>query len=257
MYDLYSGNDYTVDKWCKQIENFTISDSNGTYKPITSYEMIKITKDDVKFFRKNNKFTENIENEINKLFIQENKSYFFRVSQRSPKDAYLNEYKKRKTYHHSKLLELERLAKEKLNVKTLDEIYTLINKSKRVIEDFKLLIKDKQIDHLYLIFQDWRPSTGIEFRTFIRNKKLIGICLYKSELYSTRTTIPVGLISKFINNFLDIPFIKNTYDNLIIDIYVDNNRVYFIEINPYEKYVSTFTFEWDELNETDNLIVKI
>lgn len=255
MYDLESGNMYTVDKWCQYVEQFTITDNNGIYNPCTMYKLIKITINDVKYYKKNKKFSNNIETEINNIL--QNNSYFFRISQRSPKDAYMKEYKPKKIYHYSKLLELEKLRKEKLLVNSINQIYTLINKSKRVKEDFILFMKQNIIDSLYLIFQDWRPSNGIEYRTFIRNKKLIAICLYKPEFYSSKTCIPVELITEFVNLFLNITFIKETYNNLILDIFIENNRVYFIEINPYESYVDPFSFTWNEINNTEKLIIKI
>ena len=131
----------------------------------------------------------------------------------------------------------------------------MINKSKRVKEDFKLFVKQNKIANLYLVLQDWRPSTGVEYRTFIRNKKLVAVCLYKPEFYSSRTIIPIELITNFINLFLNIPFFN--YDNLILDIYIDNERVYFIEINPYEEYVDTFSFTWEEINNTTKLIIRL
>ena len=255
MYDLESGNMYTVDKWCHYIEQFTVTDDNGIYNPSTTYKLIKITINDVKYYKKNKKFPNNIECEINNIL--NNNSYFFRISQRSPKDAFMKEYKPKKSYHYSKLLELEKLRKEKLMVNSINQIYILINKSKRVKEDFLLFSKQNKIDSLYLVFQEWRPSNGVEYRTFIKNKKLIAICLYKPEFYSSKTCIPVELITNFINLFLNIKFIKETYNNLILDIFVDNNRVYFIEINPYEEYVDTFSFSWDEINNTSQLIIKL
>jgi hypothetical protein len=74
MNDLESGELYTVDKWCKQIENFTITDEYGTYNPSTQYQLIKISINDVKYLKKNNKFPDDIELEINNLL--KNKSFF-------------------------------------------------------------------------------------------------------------------------------------------------------------------------------------
>jgi hypothetical protein len=244
-YDLISGNNYTVDKWCKKMEQFKINN----YYPATKYNLIKITISDVKFLYKNNKFPDIIENEINEL-LKINK-YFFRVSQRSPKDAYKKEYKAKKKDSPERKLELEKLRKSKLLVHNICEIYDLIKKSKRVSEDFKLFIKQKNIQELYLVFQEWRESDGVEYRCFIRDHKLIGICIYKPEFYSSETIIPVGLIQEFTNEL--IKFID--YDNMILDIYGSNNKVYFIEINPFEEYVDPFKFSWKMLKETKNLIV--
>ena len=194
------------------------------------------------------------------------KKYFFRVSQRSPKDAWAKELKAKKSDTPERKLELEQQRKSKLCVSNLDQIYPLIFKSKRVQEDFELFINqsDKEnsqikVPNLYLVFQDWRPSNGVEYRLFIKELKLIGLCLYKPEFYQKNITIPFGIIERFVKSFLSIGFVKKNYLNLILDVFVDkfNGNVYFIEINPYEDYVDPFSFTWDELNKTKNLIIKL
>lgn len=86
------------------------------------------------------------------------------------------------------------------------------------------------------------PSNGVEYRLFIREQKLIGLCLYKQDFYQKNITNSIGIIDNFVKKFLSIKFIKKNYSNLILDIYVDksNQNVYFIEINPYKEYVDTF-----------------
>ena len=250
-YDLESGNNYTVDKWCKKMEDFIIDN----YNPATKYDLIKISIKDVKYYLKNKKFAEEVENQINSL-LKINK-FFFRVSQRSPKDAYKKEYKAKNKDSPEKKLELEKLRKSKLLVENIQDIYNLIRKSKRVMEDFKLLVKQNKITELYLVFQEWRESSGVEYRCFIKNKKLIGICIYKPEFYPTDTIIPVELIQNFTNKLIN--YIN--YDKMILDIFIDKDifinkdKVYFIEINPFEEYVDPFKFSWKLLNNINSLIV--
>jgi hypothetical protein len=243
-YNLESGDNYTVDKWCKKMEEFVIDD----YNPATKYHLIKISIKDVKYYLKNKKFAEEVQNQINDLLKID--KFFFRVSQRSPKDAYKKEYKAKNKDSCEKKLELEKLRKSKLLVENIQDIYDLIKKSKRVMEDFRLLSKQKKITELYLVFQEWRESTGVEYRCFIRDKKLIGICIYKPEFYPSDTVIPVELIQNFTNKLID--YIN--YDNMILDVFV-TDKVYFIEINPFEEYVDPFKFSWKILNKTNSLIV--
>ena len=259
-YTLESGKKFMVDRWCKEIEKFTHIDLDGNvYNPSTTYELIKISISEVKFLNKNKRFTKKVENQITKLFDNGNKKYFFRVSQRSPKDAYRKELKAKKSDSPERKLELELERKAKLHVGTLEEIYTLIDKSNRVQEDFELFVTQTKVRSLYLVFQNWRPSTGVEYRLFIRDLKLIGVCLYKPEFYQKNITIPLGLITKFTDSFLSLEFIKKNYNNIILDVFIDSttNRVYFIEINPYENYVDPFSFTWDEINNTKDLIIKL
>jgi hypothetical protein len=276
QYTLESGIKYMVDYWCKQISKFELTGTDGlVYKPCTNYKLVKISIGDVKYLNLNKRFPHAVEKKINKLFIG-GKKYFFRVSQRSPKDAWAKELKAKKSDTPERKLELELERKSKLYVGNLDQIYPLIFKSKRVQEDFELFtnqshkensqIENSQIEnsqiqvpYLYLVFQDWRPSNGVEYRLFIRDLKLIGLCLYKPEFYQKNITIPFGSIERFVKSFLSIRFVKKKYSNLILDVYVDksNGNVYFIEINPYEDYVDPFSFTWDELNKTKDLIIKL
>jgi hypothetical protein len=270
-YTLESGKKYMVDYWCKQLSKFELVGTDGQlYKPSTSYKLVKISIGDVIYLNMNKKFPSNIENKINKLFKDDNK-YFFRVSQRSPKDAWAKELKAKKSDTPERKLELEQLRKSKLLVSKISDIYPLIFKSKRVQEDFELFVNQSneensqieksqiKVPNLYLVFQDWRPSNGVEFRLFIREQKLIGLCLYKPEFYQKNITIPFGSIERFVKSFLSLRFIKKNYSNMILDVFVDksNENVYFIEINPYEDYVDPFSFTWDELNKTKNLIIKL
>lgn len=258
-YTLQSGLKYMVDYWCKQISKFELNGTDGLpYNPCTTYKLIKISIDDVLFLFKNKRFPNLVQNKINKLFQGDNK-YFFRVSQRSPKDAWSKELKAKKSDTPERKLELELERKSKLYVGEIKQIYDLIFKSKRVQEDFKLFINQTTIKNLYLVFQDWRPSNGVEYRLFIRDLKLIGLCLYKPEFYQKNITIPFGVINNFVKAFLSIRFIKKNYSNMVLDVFVDkcNSNVYFIEINPYEDYVDPFSFDWKELNETNELIIKL
>ena len=258
-YTLESGKKYMVDYWCKQISKFELVGNDGIpYKPCTTYKLVKISINDVIYLNMNKRFPHQIEKKINKLFEKGDK-YFFRVSQRSPKDAWAKELKAKKSDSPERKLELELERKSKLFVGNINQIYPLIHKSKRVQEDFELFISQSKITNLYLVFQDWRPSNGVEYRLFIRNLKLIGLCLYKPEFYQKNITVPFGLICNFVNSFLSIGFVKKNYSNLILDVYVDktNSNVYFIEINPYEDYVDSFSFTWEELNKTKELIIKL
>jgi hypothetical protein len=265
-YTLESGIKYMVNYWCKQLSKFELVGTNGmAYKPCTTYKLVKISIGDVKYLNLNKRFPNHIEKKINKLFTDGQK-YFFRISQRSPKDAWAKEIKAKKSDTPEKKLELELERKSKLHVKNLDQIYPLIFKSKRVQEDFELFVNQSneensqiKVPNLYLVFQDWRPSNGIEYRLFIREQKLIGLCLYKPEFYQKNITIPFGSIEHFVKSFLSIRFVKKNYSNMILDVFVDKSdgNVYFIEINPYENYVDPFSFTWNELDKTKDLIIKL
>jgi hypothetical protein len=252
-YSIESCQDYTVDKWCHLIENWIIKNTNGEkYKPGTSYKLILLPRNEVKYLMKNKTFSSIITNKINELFPNE---YFFKVSLRSPKDVLEKQIKIKEKDHRTIKLEKKIQQLNALKVSNINDIIYLLLNSKRIKEDFKLYLKDIKADELYLCFQEWRPNLGnsTEYRCFIKNRKLIGICLYKPEYYSSRTIIPVDEIKHFIEQLLKI--IK--YVDFIVDIYHKDNKVYFIEINPFAEFVDTFSFEWNEINNTDKLLVTL
>jgi len=255
-YSLEQDNAYTVDKWYMHVNNWYANDINGnSYKPATNYILVEVTIEDVKYFLNKQKFKKKVRDQINKLFENSNK-YFFRVSQRSPKDAYKKEYQANNNDSYRKKLKLENLRKSKLLVSELDNVYDLILRSERVMEDLELLVKQNEVKSLHLVFQEWRPSNGIEFRLFIVDKKLVGICVYKPEFYSSKITVPVGLILDWFNQFEKI---YNTIPLYTVDIYIDKitEQVHFIEVNPFHDQVDTFSFEYEDLIKTKSLLVKI
>jgi hypothetical protein len=149
---------------------------------------------------------------------------------------------------------------EILKIKNINDINYLLNNSNRCIED--ILEYNKDITKkLYLVFQDWRQNLGksTEYRCFINNNKLIGICLYKPEYYSSRSIIPVEIIQHFINQLIHL-FNQINLKKYIIDCFIYNNdplKIYFIEINPFNDYVDTFSFDYDIINNTEYLFITL
>ena len=254
-YSLESDNAYTVDKWYKLVSKWIAFDIDGhEYYPATQYKLIVFDISDAIHILTTKTFPVNIETQINKILqIQ---SYFFRISQRSPKDAYANEFIASETdsYKHKLFLEIKR--KQMLLVSSISNILDLIFRSKRVMEDLEQFVNQNIIKELHLVFQPWRASTGIEYRLFVYRTKLVGICIYKPEFYTSKLTIPVGLITHWFGQFEKIYQQTSTYT---VDIFVDNltSRVHFIEINPFNNQVDTFAFTYKQLIRTKFLLVKI
>jgi hypothetical protein len=252
-YTLKSCQEYTVDKWYNLVENWEATTIDGRkYKPSTTYRLIKISREEVQYLIKNKKFHSEFSEELNSLFPN---NYFFKVSVRSPKDVLEKEIKIEEDEHRTIKLEKKKNQLNALKVSNIYDIIYLLLNSKRIKEDFKLYLKETDADELYLCFQPWRPSLGIgiEYRCFIKNRKLVGICLYKPEYYSTLSVIPVEEITFFIEQLLE----RVSYQKFIVDVFYTDNKVYFIEINPFEKYVDTFSFRWEIINNTDKLLVTL
>lgn len=236
---------YTMDKWHSLLKKIELSDIFGNkYKFIKDSTFIEFGKLEILFFIKNNKLSNNIKNNINNL-LDFNKSYFFKLSNRSPKD--ILEKKINLIIHDDehRTIKLQKKIKQLniLEVKSVKNIEKLIKLSKRCREDIELFSKYNGKSKLYFVFQDWNPNLGksIEYRCFIKNNKLIGVCLFKPEFYSTRTIIPIEIIKNFIDKIIE-ELHKINLNIYIIDCYINNDdkyKVYLIEINPFDEYSDT------------------
>jgi hypothetical protein len=260
-YNVNSFYKYTIDKYYDIFDNFLVSTiSNEKYKCNQDYILIEFTPLERIYYKINNKLSKYMENKINKLF-ELRQEYFFKLSNRSPKDILEtgnleildDDHRTIKTEKKIKQLEI-------LKVKNINDINYLLNNSIRCKEDIEDYNKDYS-KKLYLVFAEWKPNLGksVEYRCFINKNKLVGICLYKPEYYSTRSIIPVEIIQNFINQLIDI-FIWRDLDRYVLDCFIYNDepqKVYFIELNPFEDFINTFSFDYDVINNTENLLITL
>ncbi len=264
-YDDFSS--YNLDKWIHIIDNVKFSDINGEeYKIAQSYELIKLEYEDVKYFIENKEFNnEELINKIKNLFNIK-PEYFFKLSSRSPKDIleFDDEWEIRHEDHWSVKMKKKMKQISVLKVTSYDDVMNLLKKSYRTKDDMKLYLQkyeeNNQINNLYLVFEEWKDilGHGKEFRCFIRDYQLIGVCLFRGEYYSSRTTVPILIIAHFIKQMiLKLKLIDMS--RCVVDIFIPNksNKVYFIEINPYDRQTATFNFDYDELEETDDLLITL
>lgn len=254
-YSLESDNAHTVDKWCGLVDGWECLDiDNIKYKPATSFKLVRFDISDCVYILNTRLLPPSLESKI--VQVLDSNKYFFRVSQRSPKDAYAQEYQAQPTDKASHKLLMEIKKKEKLLIWTPSQVLDLIFRSKRVMEDLEQFINQDKILELYFVFEPWRPSQGVEYRLFVYRSKLVGICVYKPEFYTSKLTVPVGLLIHWFGQFEKQYSQTQTYT---VDVYVDNldSRVYFIEINPFNTQVDTFAFTYKQLITTKYLLVKI
>jgi hypothetical protein len=258
-YNVDTFYDFTTDKYCYLFDNFeTTTIYNERYKCNLDYILIDFTPLEIQYFIRNHKLSRYITTKINKLFDIKTE-YFFKLSNRSPKDI-LEKGKLEILDDDHRTIKTEKKIKQLniLKLKNINDINYLLNNSYRCMEDILEFSKD-YTKKLYLVFQDWRPNLGksTEYRCFINDNKLTGICLYKPEYYSSRSIIPVEIIKHFINQLITL---FNNFNKYIIDCFIyDNNplKIYFIEINPFNEYIDTFSFDYDVINNTKYLLITL
>ena len=252
---------YTVDKYINLFDNFYATTiDNKKYKCNIDYILFEFAPLERLYYQRNKKFSKYLSNQLNKIFDNK-KKYFFKLSNRSPKDI-LEKGELEILEDDHRTIKTEKKIKQLdiLKVTNIDDILFLLNHSKRCIEDIEEYNKD-YTKKLYLCFAKWRPNLGksVEYRCYINNNKLTGISLYKPEYYSTRSVVPVEIINHFINQMIEL-FKKINLDRYVLDLFIYNfnpREVYFIEINPFEDFIDTFSFDYDVINNATTLLITL
>lgn len=251
--------DYTFDKWyfkLKDVEMYNIK--NEKYQFIKNSILIEFDKNEIIYFLKNKFFSNKMKKKINSFL--DGKDYFFKLSNRSPKDILKYDPELRIDDEDHRKIKTEKKIKQLdiLKVNSIEKIEYLLNNSERCKEDMNLFSIYNGDSKLYLIFQEWKPNLGksIEYRCFVNNSKLSGICLFKPEYYSSRTIIPVEILKKFCDKIIENLNLKK----YIIDCFIYNDNkynVHFIELNPFDENIDTFSFEYEDIINTDTLLVTV
>jgi len=255
---------YTIDKYYKLFDDFLIKTLDEKYyKTNKNYILIEFTLLERQYFKRNKKFSKILsENISDTLNFHRNNSYFFKLSNRSPKDILEYDSKLEILDEDHRTIKTEKKIRqlEILKVTCIENIEYLLNNSKRCQED----IDDYNTDYtkkLYLVFQEWKPNLGksIEFRLYINKSKLIGINLFKPEYYSSRTIIPVEVLQDYADQMIQL-FNKININRYILDCYILNDdklKVYFIELNPFVEDANTFSFEYEDISTSEYLIISV
>lgn len=251
--------DYTFDKWyyiLKDMEMYNIK--NEKYQFVKDSILIDFDKSEIIYFLNNKVFSDKMKEKINSFL--NGKDYFFKLSNRSPKDILKYDPDLRIDDEDHRIVKTEKKIKQLniLKVKSIEKIEYLLNNSERCQEDMQLFSIYNGKSKLYLVFQEWKPNLGksIEYRCFVNNSKLSGICLFQPDYYSSRTIIPIEILKNFCDKIIE----KFTLRRYIIDCFIydhDKYNVHFIELNPFDENTDTFSFEYEDIINTDTLLVTI
>jgi len=245
---------YNLENWYNNLKDYDFYDIyNNKYKAIQTYNLIELTKDDIIYFNKYKILTYTIQNNINNILRED---CFFRLNTRSPKDILEVNTDIEIFDEDSRQIKLNKKIKqlEILKVNNYNQVLYLINNSKRLKEDIQDFL-DNKFNKLFLIFSKWNPILGkyTEYRTSVVNNKPTSISLFKPEYYSRYTIIPVEIILVFLYQLIK----KINLENFIADVYIKDNKTYLIEINPLCPDTDLFNLDYDDVINSDNLIVTL
>ena len=165
-YNIDSFYKYTIDKYYDIFDNLFITTLDGEkYKCNNDYILIEFTPLERIYYKSHRKLSKYMINKINKLF-NKNSEYFFKLSNRSPKDI-LETGKLEILDEDHRTIKTEKKIKQLdiLKIKNCDDINYLLNNSNRCKEDIEEYDKD-YTKKLYFVFAKWKPNLGksIEYR---------------------------------------------------------------------------------------------
>ena len=255
-------NSFSLDKWIPYLQDDFTDIYQEKYKAIQDYTLIELDKSDVSYLLDNKTFSKNLKLKIINTILNlqnkyQDKYLFFRLNTRSPKDILESNSNIEILDDDTRQIKITKKI-EQLNVLKISnyqDIVTTLNASSRTNTDMTEYLSSNSEDKLYLVFTKWNQILGnyTEYRCCIVDKKPIGICLFKPEYYSLYTTVPVEIILVFLYQVIK----KVPYDTYVVDVYVKNNQCYLIEINPLTKETDLFSLDYDDVINSDSLIVTL
>jgi hypothetical protein len=274
--------EYTLEKFYEELKEYTfkteflqltIEESQVLYTSCKGY----YSKGDFKYyFQKNDENVYNeIKNKINKI-INNNfeKKAFIKLSTRSPKDS-ITDFKKNveKNSINERMIknfcqELKKYEKNDKNghtiafvnstrktmvIKNGEEAMEILYKSSRIREDLMKALDFPNEFNLFITIREWiNIDSKDEFRCFVYNKKLTAVSQYCYYQYY-ENMIDKNKLKKLVTDFYDQVKEKIMIENYIMDICVNEDKVYLIELNPFFRDTSPCLFSW---NKDDIGIIK-
>jgi len=156
------------------------------------------------------------------------------------------------------LIYLMNATKEVLKITNASQALDLLTSSERVSVDIYQMLVYKNVDEkeseeelCQIVFREWFDIDDLEeFRCFFYGKKLTAISQYNFYVYDKNLTENKESIKeKIYNEFMKISYFLNV-ENGVIDFAVQKDKVWVIELNPFNDYKGAGTggalFSWTQ-----------
>ncbi|KIV91652.1 hypothetical protein PV10_06168 [Exophiala mesophila] len=142
-------------------------------------------------------------------------------------------------------------ATNDMECRTPNDIYPLLKSSDFITHDlehaFDGCIDQAHVPYHLVLRKSFNLNPALEFRCFVRNKKLIAISQremnYFEFLFELRSSFKER-IQEFLDQISDFPD-----DNFVVDVYIPppHNKVWLLDINPWAERTDPLLFSWLEL----------
>lgn len=238
---------FNTDQWADamKVNQFSITIDGHRYKPFAKTKIVRMSDREITAIMHNMPtLLKNLRKKVDGILSRE--PMFCKLSTRSPKDAWREllpeagidpddpyDVKKRKIDQQTSLL----------LVSSFDYVLTLLRSSERTRDDLRAYFEEHTLCPT-LVFQEWRPSTSVEYRCFVRDRKMIAICGFPLEVHVD------PLIKHKIKRAVDSVARRTPMPNCVMDVFVDEQTpeyVYVIELNPFSDITDPGSFRWEDL----------
>ncbi|KAH3663770.1 hypothetical protein OGAPHI_005173 [Ogataea philodendri] len=102
----------------------------------------------------------------------------------------------------------------------------------------------------HLILREWREiNPSVEFRCFVRDRQLVGICQRDLNYYPFLNDLHDTIIEQIAVFFDDVLLPKFGSNSFVFDVYLPKpfTKVYLLDINPFARKTDSLLFSWNEL----------
>jgi D123 len=136
-----------------------------------------------------------------------------------------------------------------------DDVYLLLKSSDFITHDLEHAFdgcvdaNDEDIAYSLVLRKYFILNPALEFRVFVRNRKIIGICQREGRYYDFLEQLKSrfsSLISDFLEDKIKDGF---TDESFVMDVYIPppHERVWLVDINPWAHRTDPLLFSWWEL----------
>ena len=142
-------------------------------------------------------------------------------------------------------------ATNDMECRTPNDIYLLLKSSDFISHDlehaFDGCVDQAEVPYHLVLRKSFNLNPALEFRCFVRNKKLIAISQremnYFDFLFELQNSFKER-ISEFLDQLSDFPD-----DNFVVDVYIPppHEKVWLLDINPWAPRTDPLLFSWLEL----------
>ena len=255
--------DFDYDKWARYLVKWRFSShrDDSFYEPFADYRNIELLNQELVALKQHlHPLLRSLVIKIDQLITEansQNKLFFFRMSTRSPKDAWMHLSPELDVIPSDSLKTQCTKHQQQINFcRSPDSthILKLVAMSERLQSDLDLHIEKASSSHcMSFVFVPWKVfNVQNQIRVFVRGRSPIAWCPYLSEILAQEERFALMAIAdKIIPRFVEVlcDRLPAKYQDFVLDVYEHSGDIFLIELNPFDIITDPIEFTWDQLKD--------